>query len=183
MSHLDGMKNWIVALALGGAGFCGLQAQQVVRKTAVPLSVVEEFEYRFANAESIVWLKQGDDYYGARFQIKGQDAEAIYTPTGEWIQTEQDIAYLEMPDSARSYCRSHYPDYQAQEVKKVSTRRHGILYEIKVLGGMKQVGMTFDMHGRLIDEKEQAEEGNADAPAEKEGMKGKLNSLLKKKED
>lgn len=176
------MKNWMLVLVLIGMGFCGLSAQQVVRKTAVPLSVVEEFEYRFSDAENIVWLKQGEAYYGARFQIKGQDAEAIYTPTGDWIQTELNIAYQEMPDSARSYCRSHYPDYQAKEVKKVSTRRHGILYEIQVLGGMKQVGMTFDMHGRLIDEKE--EEAKAEGtPSEGEGGKLKLGNLLKKKED
>jgi hypothetical protein len=176
------MKNWIVGLVLSGTGFCGLHAQLVVRKTAVPPAVVEEFEYRFADAENIVWLKQGDDYYGARFQIKGQDAEAIYTPTGDWIQTEQDIAYLEMPDSARSYCRSHYPDYQAKDVKKVSTRRHGILYEIKVLGGTKQIGMTFDMHGRLVDEQEMAAQDEA-APAEKDNLKGKLAGMLKKKEE
>ena len=175
------MKNWIAALVLGGTGFCGLQAQQVVRKTAVPLPVVEEFEYRFANAENIVWLKQGDDYYGARFQVLGHDAEAIYTPTGDWIQTEQDIAYLEMPDSARSYCRGHYPDYQAQKVQKVSTRRHGILYEITVQGGMKLVKMTFDMHGRLVDEQEQQPAMSEESPAENEGIKGKLNGLLKRK--
>jgi hypothetical protein len=175
------MKNWILALVLLSMGFASLSGQQVVRKTAVPLSVVEEFEYRFADAENIVWLKQGDDYYGTRFQIKGQDAEAIYTPTGDWIQTELDIAYQEMPDSARSYCRSHYPDYQAKEVKKVSTRRHGILYEIKVLGGVKQVGMTFDMHGRLIDAKEEDTQTDS-APDEGAAPKLKLGNLLKKKE-
>lgn len=176
------MKNLLLALVLICTGFLGLHAQQVVRKAAVPPVVIEEFEYRFADAENVIWLQQGTEYYGAHFQIKGQDAEAIYTPTGDWIQTEQDIAYLEMPDSARNYCRSHYPDYQAREVKKVSTRRHGILYEIKVLGGVKQVGMTFDMHGRLIDEKE--EEAQDDSPDENSaGVKEKLGKFLKKKED
>ena len=174
------MKQWILALVLGGAGLCGLHAQQVVRKAAVPPAVIEEFEYRFADAENIVWLKQGDDFYGARFALKGMDAEAIYTPTGDWVQTELDIAYQEMPDSARSYCRSHYPDYQARDVKKVSTRRHGILYEIKVLGGVKQIGMTFDMHGKLIEEKE--EEAQAPVDEEPQSAKDKLNKLLKKKE-
>jgi hypothetical protein len=173
------MKNWKLALVLTCTGFLGLHAQQVVRKAAVPPAVVEEFEYRFADAENVVWLQQGSEYYGAHFQLKGHDAEAIYTPTGDWIQTELDIAYVEMPDSARLYCRSHYPDYQAREVKKVSTRKHGILYEIKVLGGMKQVGMTFDMHGRLIDEQE--EEAQAESPDQApESVKTKLGKLLKK---
>ena len=176
------MKALFVLLLLAALGFEALVAQNAIKKSSVPPSVIEEFEYRFADAENIVWLKQGEAYYGARFQIKGQDAEAIYTPTGDWIQTELDIAYQEMPDSARSYCRSHYPDYQAKEVKKVSTRRHGILYEIQVLGGMKQVGMTFDMHGRLIDEKEE-EAQTEDAPTKEEGGKLKLGNLLKKKED
>ncbi len=174
------MKNWVIAFGMAFSGAMGLQAQQVVRKAAVPPQVLEEFEYRFADAENVVWLQQGDQYYGARFQLKGNAAESVYTPDGQWIQTELDIAYQEMPDSARSYCRSHYPDYQARDVKKVSTRKQGILYEIKVLGGVKQIGMTFDMHGRLIDEKE---EEATDQPEDQPSMKAKLGNLLKKKEE
>lgn len=157
-----------------------LVAQDVIRKNAVPPAVVEEFEYRFSAAENVIWLKEGEQFYGARFQVNGQDAEAIYNPNGDWVQTEQEIPYQEMPDSARNYCRSNYPDYQAKAVKKVSTRKYGILYEIRVLGAAKQIGMTFDMHGKLVKEKEIAaveEEQTA-----KVGVKEKLGNIFKKGE-
>lgn len=171
------MKPWLLALALGWACWSNVLAQDAIKKSAVPPAVVEEFEARFADAENVAWLRQGESLYGARFQVLGKDAEAIYTPTGEWVQTEQDIAYLEMPDDARSYCRSNYPDYQAKAVKKVSTRKYGILYEIRILGNAKTIGMTFDMHGKLIDKKEvEAEEEQG----QQESVKDKLGKLFNK---
>lgn len=170
-------KVLMVWAALASLGIGSLQAQEAVRKAAVPPAVVEEFEARFAEAENVAWLRQGEELYGARFQVAGHATEAIFTPAGEWIQTEQDIPYLDMPDDARNYCRSNYPDYQAKAVKKVSTRKYGILYEIKVLGGMKQVGMTFDMHGRLVEEKEEAEAATQAPPG---GVKDKFSKLFKK---
>jgi hypothetical protein len=172
------MKALFVLLMLAALGTKALVAQDAIKKSAVPPSVIEEFEARFADAEDVVWLRQGESLYGARFQVLGKNAEAIYTPNGEWVQTEQEIPYLEMPDDARSYCRSNYPDYQAKAVKKVSTRKYGILYEIKVLGNAKTIGMTFDMHGKLISKKEiEAQEEDAEKT---EGVKDKLGKLFNK---
>lgn len=175
------MKQWFLAMAMAALGIGGLQAQQVIRKAAVPAPVVEEFEYRFVNAQDITWLKQGEEYYGARFHSEGSDFEAVYTPTGEWVQTEQDIAYLDMPEESRKYCRSYYPDYQAKTVQKVSTRKHGILYEIKVVDGLKAVDITFDMHGRLLKENEQEYTPAEEAP--QETMREKMDRLFGKSED
>jgi hypothetical protein len=177
-----------MVLLLLGLGWGSLSAQELVKRSAVPPTVVEEFEARFSDAEYVIWLKEGEQYYGARFQQLGRNHEAIFTPQGDWIQTTQDIEYVEMPDDARSYCRSNYPDYQAKAVQKVSTRKYGILYEIKVLGGMKQVGMTFDMHGKLVDEKEEEVsegiegQGARDNGQDGGGVKGKVSKLFKKGE-
>jgi hypothetical protein len=173
------MKSCLLALLLLCMGFVMLPAQEVIKKSAVPPAVMEEFDSRFADAENVVWLRQGDQLYGARFKVGEHDAEAIYTPNGEWVQTEQEIPYLEMPDDARSYCRSNYPDYQAKAVKKVSTRKYGILYEIKVLGAAKQIGMTFDMHGKLVEKKEMEAE---EAQPESTGVKEKFSKMFKKSE-
>jgi hypothetical protein len=176
------MKIRLLLLVLLSVGAFGLRAQQVIRETAVPPEVREEFVSRFADVEGLIWLKQGDDFYGARFKIKDQSYEAIYAPNGDWVQTEQQIAYLDMPDEARSYCRAHYPDYQSKSVKKVSTRRYGILYEIKIADNLQQVAMTFDMHGKLIEE---AESDLAEVQAEENAnssVKDKLGKLWKKKE-
>lgn len=173
------MKRLLFALCLClFAAFA--HGQDVIKEKQVPPDIREDFEFRFHNAEDITWLKQADQYYGARFTLEGDAAEAVYTREGTWIQTEEIIHYREMPDSARKYCRHNYPEYQAKDIKKVSTRKYGILYEILIRGDRKQIGMTFDMHGKLL--QENAEEIEALEAQKQKGIKGKLNKLLRKKD-
>lgn len=62
---------------------------------------------------------------------------------------------------------------------KVSTRKYGILYEIKILGEAKTIQMTFDMHGKLVDKEEK--EAVEEQEEEKEpGVKEKLGKLFGK---
>lgn len=166
-----------VALLLRVSGF----SQAMIHEKEVPAEILEDFQYRFHTAEQVVWLKQSQQYYGARFKEGKRAGEVVYDAQGEWQQTEQEISYREMPDSARSYCRQTYPDYKAKAALKVSTRRYGILYELVITGG-KQVMMTFDMHGKLLEEKE-AEIVVEEEPTQKEGkgLKGKLNKLVRRK--
>ena len=173
------MKVLIALLCIIGLGLSNGFSQDAVKKSSVPPAVIEEFEARFADAESVAWYRQGESFYGARFQTLEKNAEVVFAPNGEWVQTEQEIAYLEMPDEARAYCRTHYPDYQAKDVLKVSTRKYGILYEIKILGEAKTIQMTFDMHGKLVDKEEK--EAVEEQEEEKEpGVKEKLGKLFGK---
>ncbi|MEM7038216.1 MAG: PepSY-like domain-containing protein, partial [Bacteroidota bacterium] len=151
-------------------------AQEAIKENEVPPEIREDFQYRFHEAKDILWLQQGDSYYGARFKLDGDLSEAVYTADGQWIQTEEPITYRQMPDRARDYCRSNYPEYSAKDVRKVSTRKYGILYEIRIRKSQKQIGMTFDMNGKLLDENESEVEVQ-----EEKGLKGKLGKLFKKK--
>lgn len=172
------LRKWMLVGLISVPGMA-LQAQEMVREKQVPQEIRDDFGLRFSEAESISWLKEGDDFFGARFKVKGKDVQAVYGADGQWVQTAEQIPYLAMPDPARDYCRGNYPDYSANDVKKVSTRRYGILYEIRISGERKQIGMTFDMHGKLLEEKEAALEGE-NAGGEQHGVKGKLQGLLKK---
>ncbi|HHG83246.1 MAG TPA: hypothetical protein ENJ82_00725 [Bacteroidetes bacterium] len=153
-------------------------AQSVIREKQVPPLVLEEFAYRFQDAEHIVWKQQGEQYYWAEFKQGNVLTQVIYHPNGRWEQTEREISYRQMPDSARAYCRLNYADYQAKMTKKVSTRRYGILYELQIVGNQKVVEMTFDMHGKLLDEQEA--EMVVESPSEK-GIKGRFNKLMRRK--
>ena len=164
---------------------CWAQAQEMIRKSAVPPAVLEEFDARFIDIDNIVWLQASNELYLAQFEIKDMKAQAVFQANGQWLETEQAIAYLEMPDSARNYCRGNYPNYQAKEIQKVSTRKYGILYEIKMVGEGLRRELTFDMHGALVDSKEinlEQEALGASETEEPASIKDKMGKLFGKKE-
>lgn len=157
-----------------------VRAQQVVKDKQVPQEIRDDFGLRFNEAEGIVWLKEGDEHFGAKCKVKGNDVEVVYSANdGQWVQTTEDIAYTALPDQARAYCREKYPDYAAELVQKVSTRRYGILFEIRIGLDRKKVMMTFDMHGKLLEEKEGELETATDDPAAP-SAKEKLQGMFKK---
>jgi hypothetical protein len=143
------LRSWVlVGLALLPPVFAS--AQLVVREKQVPEEIRDDFALRFDAAESVQWLKQGNAYYGARFQLKGEAVEAVYAQDGQWEQTDEAIAYAALPDKARTFLARTYPGLLAHSNHKVATRRHGIVYEVMVSGTGTHRFLTFDMHGELL---------------------------------
>ncbi|MEM0996957.1 MAG: PepSY-like domain-containing protein [Bacteroidota bacterium] len=160
----------LVFLTLSAA----LPAQSPVRRQQVPPTVQEDFSHRHADAENIQWLQEGEQYFGARFTVAEQAGEAVYLPSGQWVQSREAIAYKQLPDAARRTCREKYPDFYAHQVDKLSTRNYGVLYKIKVRKELTQATLTFDMHGKLRETQEEQLE------PEKKGLKGKLGKMFGK---
>jgi hypothetical protein len=155
--------------------FAGIAfAQSPIRRIEVPPAVLEDFQFRHPTAENVTWLQEGEKYYGARFTVAEQPAEAVYLPSGQWVQSKETIVYKQMPDEARKYCRSNYPDFHAHTVNQLNTRNYGVLYKIRIRKELTQVSMTFDMHGKLLEENEEQLE------PEKKGLKGKLGKMFRK---
>lgn len=171
------MKRIVLGFAFLVAACSFAAAQSPIRENQVPPAVKEDFAQRFQTAENIEWLQQGSDYYGARYEVGDRKGEVVYLPDGQWVQSSEEIAYLNMPDDARQHCRESYPDFSAHEVKKLSTRKYGILFKIKVRKELQQITMTFDMRGKLIEETEESLEVEKE---KKSGLKGKLGGLFKK---
>ena len=168
------MPRHLIILSLFLIFSATASAQSPIRQSAVPTAVLEDFAQRHQTAEDVKWLQEGERYYGARFTVNEQDAEAVYLPSGQWVQSKEAIVYKQMPDEARKYCRGNYPDFHAHSVEKLSTRNYGILYKIRIRKELTEVSMTFAMHGKLIEEEE------AQLEPEKKGLKGKLGKMFKK---
>jgi hypothetical protein len=178
MNQVKKISFLMVLLALLCRG-TQLWAQEMVRKASVPEPVLAEFAARFGEVNNVAWLKQGEEIYGARFEKAGGQAEALFLPEGKWIQTSEEMNYRDLPDSARTYCRQNFAQYQAKQALKVSTRKYGILYELAIEGEGKLVQLSFDMHGGLVESKERP---LVDEAEEKQGtgVKEKFGKLLKK---
>lgn len=157
---------------------CGtaLSAQETVHVDAVPQEIQMDFGQRFEEPKKVVWFELPNSNWGVRFQLLGEPVEVVYDGIGRWLQTEMDIAYNQLPDSARAHCRGRFPDFRAKQVRKVSTRRFGIVYEVTVKKDLREVYLAYDMHGKPIEEKELEVE---EVP-ESKGLRGKISKLMKK---
>lgn len=101
-------RQWLL-LGLATLPPLWASAQLPIREKQVPQEVRDDFALRFDAAESVQWLKQGDAYYGARFQFRGHGVEVVYDQEGHWEQTDEEILFAALPDKARSYLAHAYP--------------------------------------------------------------------------
>jgi|GEM_PF-2689411 hypothetical protein len=130
-------------------------AQVPVKEKQVPLEIRDDFALRFHEAEKVVWLMAGEQHFGASCLVKGAQVDVVYEAKGgHWIQTTETIPVNMLPDSAIAFCKTWYPDFVTEKVEKVSTRKYGILYDLKAFQGVKQVEITFDMHGKVVQKQE-----------------------------
>jgi hypothetical protein len=131
-------------------------AQETLKEKQVPAEIVTDFKLRFHEAVEVTWFKQGEKHYAVRFLVREAKGECIYDAAdGQWLQSEQEIAFRELPDTAQSYLRTTYADYKDKQITKVTTRRYGVLYDIHIANGVKQFLLTFDMDGDLLKTKEE----------------------------
>lgn len=172
------MLNRIIAFIGLFLLFAASYAQEPITARQVPDQIKNDFQYRFVDAENVIWMKQSNDFYGAKFIFEKAKTEAIYSHEGLWVQTEQEIAYADMPERARHHCRQHFAGAKIKEVTQLSTRSYGIFFDIEVADGMKTKLLTFDQNGQLKEEKE-IEEPLADQPEEKKKIN--LGGFWKKK--
>jgi hypothetical protein len=149
-------------------------SQEAIREKQVPADILMDFKLRFHEADEVIWYHQTQTHYGARFRVRGSMGECIYDDTNQWVQSEEQIHFRELPDSAIGYLQTNYAEYQAPEVLRVTTRKYGVLYDVRATNGIKTFVITFDMDGDLVDTQEAVEKtGTAQEPAEekKKGLR------------
>lgn len=173
------MKNLLWTSLLLWAAFApGAFAQTTnLKEKDVPPAVLYDFRQKFPHAEGVAWMKESDQYIGARFRDENASTEVVYTPEGEWTQTQREITFRELPDSAARYCKLNYGSLTLSKVNRVTTRRYGVLYDVIAVDNLKKVILTFDMNGQMVDEREEALK--PEAPERETGSPGTKKTLIK----
>lgn len=147
-------------------------SQETIREKQVPADILTDFKLRFHEAVDVVWYHQTQNQYGARFMVRESMGEVVYDDANQWIQSEEQIKFRELPDSAIAYLQANYANYQAPEVVRVTTRRYGVLYDVHATNGLKGLVITFDMDGDLVDTREEELKGNTQDQPTEEKKKG-----------
>lgn len=149
------MKNGLLIAALI-LGFGPAYAQKL-KEADVPSAVQEAFKKQFPGAKVEKWEKE-DGNYEAEFEItrismdksnsKKEEIEksVVYTPTGELVQTEEEIKVADLPKAVSDYVTKNLAGKKINEASKIIDANGTVMYEAEV----DRADYIFDSNGAFV---------------------------------
>ncbi|MDR0429621.1 MAG: PepSY-like domain-containing protein [Tannerellaceae bacterium] len=114
--------------------------------------VVNAFKSKYPGAKRVEWeTKSG--YKVAEFQFNRKETEAWFSADGEWIMTDTDIPYNELPGAVQdSFRQSTYGGWRVDDVDKIERSNTETIYIIEVEKGEIDVDLYYSEDGTLVKE-------------------------------
>lgn len=153
------MKNTI--LLLMATIFAQIVSAQKIKNDEVPAAVSAAFKAKFPEAKNTKWEKEKMDIYEAEFKMNGVEKSANFDKNGVWIETETEIKKSELPANAASKISSEYPGFKIEVVCQVQSSKHGDCYEVEIEKGETSWEIIITADGKILDKKQETEEGEA----------------------
>ena len=141
------MKNFIkVVLGL----FLALSFSCSFAQTKVPAKVSEAFSAKFPDAKDVKWGKESTHEYEAEWKQNEMGISANFSETGEWLETETDIAESELPEAVLTAFHAKYgAETPIKEAAKIEKKGGKIGYEVEFKKGAKTAEVYFNADGTL----------------------------------
>lgn len=122
-------------------------------------TVVKSFNLKYAEATRVEWEKKGN-YKVADFYLDNREMEAWFENNGNWIMTETDIIYDELPQKVQDSLKaSIYGAWRIEDIDKIERPDTEIIYIIDVEKDPQEYDLYYSGEGILL--KEIIEEGNS----------------------
>jgi hypothetical protein len=114
------MKNlFFLVIALVSGALSG-HAQRVC-SAKVPQEVSQAFGAAYPNAQKVRWERE-DNAYEAEFVVGGKHLEAVYSPAGQLMATEQPVASTDLPKPVIEQLTKKFGEYRVRKVEKVQAQ-------------------------------------------------------------
>lgn len=147
------MKTFILLGSL--SCFCFMTAcGQKLKEKDVPAAAKKTLTQKFPRANKVFWEKENGNYEANWGGKSGEDNSVIFSPQGQWLETEKAVAYQDLPAQAKDYLASKYKVHAAKEVIRDTKADGKVSYEVEV----KKKTLIFDDQGAFL----KAEEGEND---------------------
>lgn len=118
----------------------------------VPPQVQMDFEKRYPNSE-VTNLFTSEELYTIEFDRNGKHYTTFYDTQNNWVKTNEEIAYDELPQQAkRSFMGTPYSDYSVDEVNIVRRGNEPEYYQLSIQNKGTSRNLYFDSEGTLMDE-------------------------------
>ena len=125
--------------------FGGLNAQKTIK---VPAGVKTAFSKKFPAVTKENWEKEDGNYEANWGGKRDEDYTAVFTPTGEFIESANVIPVNQLPANVLTYIKNHYKGAKITEAMLVTDASGKTFYEAEV----HKKDIVFDASGNFVKE-------------------------------
>ena len=136
------MKKLLFAVAFA------LPLSMSAQKT--PEAVTKAFAAKFPTVKKVSYDHEKNGNYEAEFALNGVKMSADFKSTGEWLETETEIAATALPANVTAAIKKAYPSATIVGAAKIETLANGIRYEADLKTGLKKSEVLYDADGQLV---------------------------------
>lgn len=112
--------------------------------------IQEVFINKYPNAQRVEWEKKYD-HYVADFYLDGIEREAWINSQGEWVMTESDIRFNDLPEAIQTaFQASEYKTWKVDDVDLLERVEMDPVYVIEVEQGKQEFDLYYAEDGTLI---------------------------------
>lgn len=121
----------------------------------IPLTVQEAFESKF-QSNDVVWFTRfqgrydNQQVYEGRFMFDKRYSTAVYSKSGELVAFMARVDYLEIPEAARDYMKTHFSGRSIIDAVLVTRGGSDVTYEIGIYIDNQYVVQIFSKDGEFI---------------------------------
>ena len=117
-----------------------------------PAAVTTAFNQKFPNATKVKWDKENAHEYEASFEWKGEKLSANFSDTGEWLETESPITFIQLPEKVKTAFNVADKGAIVKAVAKIETSKGTTKFEVEFKQGVKTVELFYTTDGTEIKE-------------------------------
>src|SRR6185295_6754860 len=115
-----------------------------------PAAVQNAFEQKFPGAEKLKWNKENTLEYEASFKWNGAKYSASFKNTGEWLETERELAFNQLPDKVKKAFNTTHVVGTAKGGSKIETSKRITKFEVEFKQGYKTFEIFYNEEGTEI---------------------------------
>lgn len=118
---------------------------------AAPEIIAKAFSEKYPNIEPPKWEAESGGSWEARFETGGIKYRADFDAEGNWVETEHNTTFEQLPSEVRSAIVLKYNINDIQGIEGVDSHTHGIFYDVEFQKGAKKQDIMFDSRGKVLD--------------------------------
>lgn len=153
------MKTNLLVVALLATGWVGMTTSCSDDDNYTPEDIyIQAFEQMYPDASQVEWeTKQG--FKVADFQLNKKETEAWFDLSAQWIMTETDLRYADLPEAIQTAFKAgEYGSWHVDDVDRIERLDSEVVYLLEVESGKQEYDLYFAPDGTLL--KVAQEEGN-----------------------
>ena len=113
--------------------------------------VEEAFREKYPEVEAPRWKSESNGSWEAHFEQNGVKYRADFDAEGNWVETETNISFSQLPPEVRSAIELKYNANDIRDIEGVESPTHGTFYDVEFQVGAEKMDIMFDPTGKVLD--------------------------------